>query len=88
MEGYGAVSNRVNRKLTRKRPFRNIERKAPTLKDNKTEKTSLSITDKAAITAKWAKVGKRAKTRFLITESLLYLLFFGLVLLSVYYFFL
>ena len=86
MEGYAAVSNAANRKLTRKRPFRNLERKAPALKDNKTEKTVLSISDKAAMTAKWEKIGKLAKTRFLITESLIYLLFFGLIVLAVYYF--
>lgn len=88
MEGHAAFSNAANRKLTRKRPFRNLERKELILKDSKTEKVPLSIAEKAIRMAKWAKIEKRAKTRFWITESLLYLFFFGLVIVAVYRLFL
>ena len=88
MEGYAAVSNRANRKLTRKRPFRNIEKEVPKLKKGASSKTTVSIAEKKLAEAKFAKIGKQARTRFLITESLLYLLFFGLVIATIYHYFL
>ncbi len=88
MEGYGAVSNRANRKLTRKRPFRNIEKEMPKLKKGAFPKTDLEIAKKKLAAEKFAKIGKKARTRFLITESLLYLLFFGLVIAAIYHYFL
>lgn len=88
MEGYGAVSNRANRKLTRKRPFRNVEREVPKLKKEAFPKTTLTIVEKKLAVAKFAKISKQAKTRFLITESLIYLLFFGLVIAVLYQYFL
>ena len=88
MEGYGAVSNRANRKLTRKRPFRNLEKEVPKLKQHTFSKKTLTRAEKELVEAKFAKIGQQAKTRFLITESIIYLIFFGLVLLAVFYFFL
>ncbi len=84
MEGYAAVSNSANRKLTRKRPFRNVEKEVPKLKKATSSKNTLTIAEKELAEAKFAKIGKQAQTRFLLKESLLYLFFFGLVVWAIY----
>ncbi|MFK7982467.1 MAG: hypothetical protein AB8G86_20975 [Saprospiraceae bacterium] len=88
MEGYAAVSNSANRKLTRKRPIRNMDKQIPKLKKGTAPKNRLTLTEKRLIEAKFAKIGQQAKTRFLITESIIYLVFFGLIILAVCHFFL
>ena len=88
MEGYGAVSNQANRKLTRKRPFRNLEKEVPKLKQHTFSNNPLTRAEKELAEVKFAKIGQQAKTKFLVTESIIYLLFFGLVILAVYQFFL